>query len=96
MSGLARAFFLAGARSVLVTGWSVWDDIAARVSTETLRHARNDPGRGRAAALGTAIVQLRRDPSDPRFAHPAAWAAFMLVGDPGQTEVSQQTGERMR
>ncbi len=47
LSGLARAFFHAGARALLVSHWRVRDDAAARLTTETLRNYA--PIRGPAA-----------------------------------------------
>jgi CHAT domain-containing protein len=82
LSGLARAFFLAGARSLLVSHWPVWDDTAGRITTATVKGLQANPARGRAEALRQASLALMSDTSDPRFAHPAAWAPFVLVGEP--------------
>jgi CHAT domain-containing protein len=48
LSGLARAFFYAGARALLVSHWSVDSEAATRLTTSTLM--KTDPRRGRAAA----------------------------------------------
>jgi CHAT domain-containing protein len=82
LSGLARAFFLAGARSLLVSHWSVWDDAAGRITTSTIKAYQANPGLGRAEALRQAALAVMQDASSPRFAHPAAWAPFVLVGEP--------------
>lgn len=82
LSGLARAFFLAGARSLLVSHWPVWDDTAGRITTATVKGFQANPAQGRAEALRQAALALMSDTSDPRFAHPAAWAPFVLVGEP--------------
>ena len=47
LSGLARAFFYAGARSLLVTHWSVNDQAAAFLVADTLRRMQAEPGAGR-------------------------------------------------
>ena len=81
LSGLARAFFLAGAKSLLVSHWSVWDDAAQKLTTETVRNFQANPQAGRAQALRQSMLALMNDQSAPRFAHPAAWAPFVLAGE---------------
>ncbi|MGH7152308.1 MAG: CHAT domain-containing protein, partial [Acetobacteraceae bacterium] len=44
LSGLARAFFYAGARALLVTHWDVNDQVAAYLVADTLRRIRETPG----------------------------------------------------
>jgi CHAT domain-containing protein len=79
LSGLARAFFFAGARSLLVSHWSVGDDSAQRLIVETLRLDRMSGDR--AESLRLAMKAMLNDRSSPAFAHPSAWAPFMLVGE---------------
>ena len=85
--GLQEAFLAAGARALLVTLWPV-DDRAAELLIETFYARLTDPAKpaGRAEALREAQQALRlwrdADGSHP-YAHPAYWAAFALVGDPG-------------
>lgn len=81
LSGLSRAFFLAGARSMLVSHWPVWDDVAGRITTTTVTNFQAARAGGRAAALRRAMLAVMDDASEPRFAHPAAWAPFILVGE---------------
>lgn len=83
LSGLARAFFYAGARSVMVSHWEVSDAATTRLITSTFAdldaHRATDPGeRARALQAGMRAVRAER-----RWAHPAYWAAFTLVGEPG-------------
>jgi CHAT domain-containing protein len=83
LSGLARAFFYAGARSVMVSHWEVSDAATTALITATFADldARpgHDPGvRARALRAGMRAVRAER-----RWAHPAYWAAFTLVGEPG-------------
>ena len=47
LSGLARAFFYAGARALLVTHWSVNDQAAAFLVADTLRRLQAAPRRRR-------------------------------------------------
>jgi CHAT domain-containing protein len=86
LSGLARAFFYAGARSMLVTHWSVNDQAAAYLVTETLKRSRANPGLGAAAAMREAELSLLdaavKAPGSPA-AHPFFWAPFAVIGDGG-------------
>jgi CHAT domain-containing protein len=85
LSGLARAFFHAGAASLLVSQWSV-DDVATRVlMTEVFRRHASDPTFLRAEALrqGMLAVITRAQGKTAYFAHPYAWAPFVLVGEGG-------------
>lgn len=84
LSGLARAFLFAGARTIMVSHWPVRDDAAARLTSGTFT-ALADAGshRRKAEALQQAMQRLLDDESDPSLAHPAAWAPFVIVGDGG-------------
>jgi CHAT domain-containing protein/tetratricopeptide (TPR) repeat protein len=81
LSGLARAFFYAGARALLVSHWAVDSDAATRLTTATFDILRKDPNLGRAEALRRAMLNDMNDPSDPLSAHPAIWAPFVVVGE---------------
>ncbi len=78
LSGLAQAFFYAGAQSLLVSHWPVFDDIAPVLTVETLR--RSQEGEPRAEALQAAMRDIRNNP-ELDAAHPAVWAPFALVGE---------------
>jgi CHAT domain-containing protein len=79
LSGLARAFFYAGAPSLLVSHWPVGDDVAAALTVNTL--SRTQAGETRATALQNAMRDIRNDPTNPSFAHPSAWAPFIIAGE---------------
>ncbi len=83
MSGLARAFLFAGARSIMVSHWPVRDDAAARLTTVALDRLASGQARGRAEALRQSMLALMDDAGDPSLAHPSAWAPFVLVGEGG-------------
>lgn len=76
-SGLTRAFMQAGARSLLVSLWPVRDDVAARLSVDTV--TRNARGASQSQALRGAILSLIDDSSVTDGANPAVWAPFSLV-----------------
>lgn len=84
LSGLARAFFYAGARNLLVSHWPVRDEVASRITVDAIRREQSDPRLSRAEALQQAMRAIRRDArhdAGDSWAHPHAWAAFSLVGD---------------
>ncbi|WP_306151682.1 CHAT domain-containing protein [Roseovarius sp. MMSF_3281] len=83
LSGLARSFFFAGARSLLVSHWPVRDDVAALLTPEAVSQAATG-SISRAEALRQAMEQLvsntGSDAAGMSFAHPAAWAPFQVTG----------------
>jgi CHAT domain-containing protein len=83
LSGLARAFFYAGARSLLVSHWSVPSVATVKLITGAFDALRREPSIGRAEALRRAEMAML-DPSNPaEFSHPLAWAPFVLAGEGG-------------
>jgi CHAT domain-containing protein/Tfp pilus assembly protein PilF len=81
LSGLARAFFYAGARALLVTHWAVDSAAATRLTTATFDRLRQTPGLGRSEALRQAMLEVLNDPSSPQNAYPAIWGPFALIGE---------------
>jgi CHAT domain-containing protein len=82
LSGLSRAFFIAGTRSLLISNWRVDSQTAVRLTTETVAKWRS--GVDQAAALQWAIEKVIDDPDNPELAHPRMWAPFSLVGVTGR------------
>jgi CHAT domain-containing protein/tetratricopeptide (TPR) repeat protein len=83
LSGLAQAFFYAGARALLVSHWAVNDAATADLMTRLFAELARNPQAGRAAALQTAMVGSLGDRRDPWNAYPAFWGAFFVVGSGG-------------
>jgi CHAT domain-containing protein/tetratricopeptide (TPR) repeat protein len=84
LSGLARAFFYAGGRSLLVSHWPVYSDAAVRLTTRAFAELERHPKAGRAEALQRAMIDLMEDRSQADNAHPAVWAPFVVVGEGGR------------
>jgi CHAT domain-containing protein len=80
LSGLARAFFYAGARALLVSHWSVDSQAATRLTTSTFAIMKA-PTLGRAAALRNAMLTDMNDKSSPLNAYPAFRAPFSIIGE---------------
>ncbi|HEV2675033.1 MAG TPA: CHAT domain-containing protein [Aliidongia sp.] len=85
LSGLARAFFFAGTRGLLVTHWSVEDNSAKLIVTHTMASLS---GGIRRADTSTALRAAKLEMLDgdngrygKLFTHPFAWAPFVLIGD---------------
>ena len=82
LSGLAKAFFHAGSRALLVSHWPVASDAAVKLTTRMMEESRH-PEVGRAEAHRRAMLALIKDEERPHFAHPMFWAPFVVVGEGG-------------
>jgi CHAT domain-containing protein len=82
LSGLAKAFFYAGSRALLVSHWPVVSAAAVAITTRMLKEAAK-PGIGRSEAHRLAMMALIEDTDHPHFAHPMFWAPFVVVGEGG-------------
>lgn len=76
LSGLARAFFYAGARALLVSHWSVYSDAATNLTIETFDALARDKKLGRAEAFRRAMLKYAGAGLPPAY-----WAPFVVVGD---------------
>jgi CHAT domain-containing protein/tetratricopeptide (TPR) repeat protein len=80
LSGLARAFFYAGARSLLVSHWEVASGATVKLITKAVGELKAHPEIGRAEALRRSMLSMITTGNDYE-AHPAFWAPFVLVGE---------------
>jgi CHAT domain-containing protein/Tfp pilus assembly protein PilF len=79
LTGLAKSFFYSGARTLLVSHWSVHSVATQRLMTLLIqRQAGRKPGK--AEALRQVMRQML-DEGDQEFAHPYYWAPFVVVGE---------------
>jgi CHAT domain-containing protein len=79
--GLRRAFQLAGARTVILSLWSVEDEATREWMTALYRHRLID-GRSTADSVRDASLQLLgRRRSRGESTHPFYWAGFIAAGD---------------
>jgi len=81
LSGLARGFFYAGSRSLLVTNWAVESESAKLLTTATFEHYAANPQSPKAESLRQAMLKVM---AMPEYSHPAYWAPYALVGDGGR------------
>jgi CHAT domain-containing protein len=89
-SGLGRAFFYAGSRSLLATNWSVDSASARDLVSDVFRRQAADGTLSRSEALRQAMVALIDGPGHVAdgntlytYAHPLFWAPYSLIGDGG-------------
>jgi CHAT domain-containing protein len=80
LSGMARAFFYAGARALLVSHWEVGSEAAVKLTTRAIAELKSNPGIGRADAFRISMRELIEKGSSAE-AHPTMWAPFVVVGE---------------
>ena len=80
-SGLAKAFFYAGSRALLVSHWPVVSDAAVALTTRMLAAAKT--GLTRTEAHRQAMMAII-DTGPAQNAPPALWAPFVVVGEGGR------------
>jgi CHAT domain-containing protein len=90
LSGLARSFFFAGARGLLVTHWALSDVSGPALTALTLQPSNGTEDT--AQALQQAKLYLMHDAARKYgekgnfYTHPFAWAPFVLIGDGAQSK----------
>jgi CHAT domain-containing protein len=76
--GFQTAFMAAGARSLLLSLWNVPDEATSVLMQHFYKALFTTPSISKSEALRQAQQQLR---SDPEFADPRNWAAWVVIGD---------------
>jgi CHAT domain-containing protein len=94
LSGLARAFFYAGSRSLLVSHWEVETTSTVALMTATFAALAADPGLSHAEALRQSMLVMIGNPQHPEWAEPKFWAPFVVVGEPAKPASGARPGVR--
>jgi CHAT domain-containing protein len=86
LSGLARSFFFAGARALMVTHWEANDLTTTYLTALFLQGQSANPSAGAAANLAAAQRRMLDESVDARAAqaHPTYWAVGALIGGDGE------------
>lgn len=80
LSGLARSFFFAGARALMVTHWAVDDQANVRLVVEALDGMRESPIGALSPALRVAQMRML---ATPGYEHPFFWGPMIVLGEGG-------------
>ena len=83
LSGLAKAFFYAGSRALLVSHWPVISDAAVKLTTGMFEELAANQTTRRSEALRRSMLALMENQEKPHYAHPMFWAPFVVVGEGG-------------
>jgi CHAT domain-containing protein/Tfp pilus assembly protein PilF len=101
LSGLARAFLYAGAKSLIVSYWEVDDQVTANLMTKIFLLMKDNPKLSHGEALQQATLAIiegvgsgsreSRGLSQPEAqedaaSHPRLWAPFVVVGEPAKQQ----------
>ena len=79
LSGLAEAFFHAGARALLVSHWYIDSEAATDIVSTTFKELASAPHITRAEALRRSMLGYLETASEENVG-PAYWAPFVVVG----------------
>jgi len=80
LSGLAKSFFYAGAKSLLVSHWPIESEATVLLTTGVLERLTNQPNLSVAEAVRASAMRLRKDPNLRKYSHPVYWAPFSVIG----------------
>jgi CHAT domain-containing protein len=87
LSGLGRAFFYAGARSLLVSSWPVDSQASRKLMVDLFQRQSKDQVISKPQALQQAsLAMIEKGMPDEKggkytYAHPLFWGPFTVVGD---------------
>jgi tetratricopeptide (TPR) repeat protein len=85
---MGRAFQYAGAKSVLMSLWTVPEEASVTLVQAFMKHLNN--GKSKADALSMARTEVRR--LKKHYNHPFYWASFVLVGEADQPTAGRAAG----
>lgn len=80
LSGLANAFFYAGAQNLVVTHWAIPSNPAVDVSVGMIEARQGTTQMDWAKALQVSVVKMMDGDGPVAYVHPGAWGAHMVVG----------------
>jgi CHAT domain-containing protein/Tfp pilus assembly protein PilF len=101
LSGLARAFLYAGAKSLIVSHWEVDDQVTANLMTKIFLAMKNNPKLSHGEALQQAMLSIienagsgsresrglvQPQAQENAAFHPRLWAPFVVVGEPAKPQ----------
>jgi CHAT domain-containing protein len=81
LSGLANAFFFAGARAVAVTQWAVFSKMAQQLGAGLILRSIKSRRVGISEGLREAMLAYIASAKEDYLANPRFWAAFIIAGD---------------
>lgn len=79
LSGLASGFFKAGARSLVVSHWTILSASSLVIMPRVFDY--HTAGLPTSEALRRSMHDVANNPARDYFAHPAVWAPFSVIGD---------------
>jgi CHAT domain-containing protein len=79
---LARAFFYAGAKSLVVSHWEVDSEATVALMAGLFDALKANPRLSHAEALRASTLRMIANTSKPEWAQPMFWAPFVIVGEP--------------
>jgi CHAT domain-containing protein len=82
LSGLARAFFYAGTRSLIVSNWEVDSESTVALMIGLFGALKGNPHLSHAEALRLSMLRMLGNSSKPEWSQPKFWAPFIVVGEP--------------
>jgi CHAT domain-containing protein len=77
-SGLIRAFFFSGTKSIMATQWPIEDKSAVLFTTTMIKEYKRS--NDKAFALNESSRNLINNSINEKFSHPSFWAPFILIG----------------
>ncbi len=81
ISALARGFFAAGGRSLLVTQWAVESNSAKDLTTRLFKSYSDNPSLSKADAMANAERDMQAGLLGELYRHPYFWGAYTIEGD---------------